>query len=144
MNVVIRKAEARDLAEFEKIEKECFSIPWSLDSFKSAFSSRLSKFLAAECGGEIAGYITANNVLGEIEIYNIAVEKKFRRKGIASLLLSELEKEGYESISLEVRKSNFAALELYKKCGFERVGTRKDFYKQPKEDAVLMTKTKEG
>lgn len=144
MNVIIRKAEERDLAEFERIEKECFSIPWSLDSFKSAFSSRFSKFLAAECDGKIAGYITANDVLGDIEIYNVAVSENYRRKGIASLLLSELEKEGYESISLEVRKSNSAALELYKKCSFEQVGTRKCFYENPKEDAVLMTKTKEG
>lgn len=142
--MIIRKTTFEDLPVIAEIEKECFSVPWSIHSLESCFSSCTALFFTAECDGEIAGYITANNVLGEIEIYNIAVEKKFRRKGIASLLLSELEKEGYESISLEVRKSNFAALELYKKCGFEQVGTRKDFYKQPKEDAVLMTKTKEG
>lgn len=143
MNIVIRKATADDLTEFERIERECFSMPWSLDSFKSAFSSEFSKFLAAECDGEIAGYITANDIFGDIEVYNIAVDKKFRRKGIASLLLGELEKEGFERIDLEVRESNFAAVKLYKKCGFEQVGTRKDFYEQPTEDAVLMTKMKE-
>ena len=141
MNYTIRKAVYGDLAAMADIEKECIADPWSIKAFESEFSVRGALFLTAESeGGEICGFITANAVLDEINIYNVAVSSRFRRQGIASALLAELEKSKPYSINLEVRESNASAIALYEKCGFEQVGSRKNFYSKPVENAVLMTK----
>lgn len=141
MNYTIRKAVQSDLASMCEIEKECIADPWSLAAFESSFAADGAVFLAAEAeNGEVCGFITANAVLDEINIYNIAVDERFRRQGVASALLSELEKSKPYSINLEVRESNAAAIALYEKCGFEQVGRRKNFYSKPTENAVLMTK----
>lgn len=141
MKYMIRKAVQSDLAAMCEIEKECIADPWSLAAFESSFASEGAVFLAAEAeNGEICGFITANAVLDEINIYNVAVREGFRRLGIASALLSELEKLKPYSINLEVRESNASAIALYEKCGFEQVGKRKNFYSKPTENAVLMTK----
>lgn len=141
MKYMIRKAVQGDLAAMCEIEKECIADPWSLAAFESSFAAEGAVFLAAEAeNGEICGFITANAVLDEINIYNVAVREGFRRLGIASALLSELEKLKPYSINLEVRESNASAIALYEKCGFEQVGKRKNFYSKPTENAVLMTK----
>ena len=141
MNYTIRKAVQSDLAAMCEIEKECIADPWSLAAFESSFAADGAVFLAAEAeNGEVCGFITANAVLDEINIYNVAVREGFRRLGIASALLSELEKSKPYSINLEVRESNASAIALYEKCGFEQVGKRKNFYSKPTENAVLMTK----
>ncbi len=141
MKYMIRKAVQSDLAAMCEIEKECIADPWSLAAFESSFASEGAVFLAAEAeNGEVCGFITANAVLDEINIYNVAVREGFRRLGIASALLSELEKLKPYSINLEVRESNASAIALYEKCGFEQVGKRKNFYSKPTENAVLMTK----
>ena len=128
MKYMIRKAVQSDLAAMCEIEKECIADPWSLAAFESSFAADGAVFLAAEAeNGEVCGFITANAVLDEINIYNVAVREGFRRLGIASALLSELEKLKPYSINLE-------------KCGFEQVGKRRDFYSKPTENAVLMTK----
>ena len=141
MKYMIRKAVQSDLAAMCEIEKECIADPWSLAAFESSFAADGAVFLAAEAeNGEVCGFITANAVLDEINIYNIAVDERFRRQGVASALLSELEKLKPYSINLEVRESNASAIALYEKCGFEQVGKRKNFYSKPTENAVLMTK----
>ena len=94
--------------------------------------------------GEIAGYIGAHNVLGEVYITNVAVFTSQRKKGIGEKLISKLAEvvnnENADFITLEVRESNAPAIRLYEKCGFEKVGERKNFYEKPCENAVLMTK----
>ncbi|MGN0604648.1 MAG: ribosomal protein S18-alanine N-acetyltransferase [Oscillospiraceae bacterium] len=141
MNYTIRKAVQSDLAAMCEIEKECIADPWSLAAFESSFASEGAVFLVAEAeNGEVCGFVTANAVLDEINIYNVAVREGFRRLGIASALLSELENSKPYSINLEVRESNASAIALYEKCGFEQVGRRKNFYSKPNENAVLMTK----
>lgn len=141
MNYTIRKAVQSDLAAMCEIEKECIADPWSFAAFESSFAADGAVFLVAEAeNGEVCGFITANAVLDEINIYNVAVREGFRRLGIASALLSELENSKPYSINLEVRESNASAIALYEKCGFEQVGKRKNFYSKPTENAVLMTK----
>ena len=141
MNYTIRKAVKGDLAAMYEIEQECIADPWSLAAFESSFAATGALFLAAEStNGEVCGFVTANAVLDEINIYNVAVKENHRRQGIATALLKELEKGEPYSINLEVRESNASAVALYKKCGFEQVGLRKDFYSKPTENAVLMTK----
>ncbi|MGN0553653.1 MAG: ribosomal protein S18-alanine N-acetyltransferase [Oscillospiraceae bacterium] len=141
MNYTIRKTVQGDLAAMAEIEKECIADPWSLAAFESSFAADGALFLTAVSGdGEICGFITANAVLDEINIYNVAVSARFRRQGIASALMHKLEEEKPQVINLEVRESNAGAIALYEKCGFEQVGSRKNFYSKPTENAVLMTK----
>ena len=94
--------------------------------------------------GCVAGYIGVQEIVGEAYITNVAVSEKFRRRGIAEKLLEEAErgaiKRGCVLITLEVRASNAPAKALYKKRGFKEVGTRKNFYSDPREDAEIMTK----
>ena len=126
------------------IEKECFSTPWTKDGIESELSNENARFFVAEYMGETAGYLGMHIVLDECYIANVAVREKFRRKGIADKLLSvgeeKAKKESCAFISLEVRVSNEKAIALYKKRGYNEVGTRKNFYSDPTENALIMTK----
>ncbi len=107
-------------------------------------SNEDSVLLAAETAeGTVCGFLTASGVLDEVNIEDVAVREQYRQRGAAKGLLTELLRrtEGNAArINLEVRESNFPAINLYKKFGFEPVGMRKDFYRDPRENAVLMTK----
>lgn len=140
---VIEKMSPSHVGEIARLEKECFSTPWSEDGLKSELNNAIARFFVATCAGEIAGYVGAHNVLGEVYITNVAVFEKFRRKGVAKKLIDALlesaKAENGNFVTLEVRKSNIPAVSLYEKCGFEKVGERKNFYEKPRENAVLMT-----
>lgn len=90
------------------------------------------------------GYCTVMLVLDEAQIIDLGTDPSFRRQGIArdvmGLVLSECEKRGIATVSLEVRRSNFAAIELYSSLGFATVGERRNFYSAPREDALVMVK----
>ena len=148
MNITIEKMSASHTAKLALIEKECFSTPWSENALKEELENNYARFLVAVCEGEISGYIGAHNILGEVYITNVAVAKKYRRKGIGEKLIKNLvslcESENAEFITLEVRESNTAAISLYKKMNFKEVGKRKNFYENPKEDAILMTYKPDG
>ena len=127
-----------------EIEKECFSHPWSRQSIESELENKNSVFCVALEGEEVAGYIGMSTVLDEGYIFNVAVSGKYRKKGIGSALIQELvtygKKNNFCFLTLEVRESNEKARSLYSKFGFIKVGERKDYYSQPTENAVLMTK----
>ena len=127
------------------IEKQIFSIPWSQKSFEDACQSNDNIYLVCEMNGQIAGYCGLWTVLGEGNITNMAVSGGFRRLGIAETLMKEMEKRGMSknvvTYFLEVRKSNKAAVNLYKKMGYVQIGVRKNFYEKPVEDALVMSKT---
>lgn len=127
-----------------KIENACFSHPWSRQSIEAELNNETSLFLAAVENGEVAGYIGMSMVLDEGYIFNVAVDVRYRKKGIGSALINELvtygKKNGFAFITLEVRQSNEAARSLYSKFGFIKVGERKNYYSRPTENAVLMTK----
>jgi len=125
--------------ELNEIEKECFSAPWSEESFKSAENTRFYLYFEDQ---KVVGYVGIYSVLDEGYITNIAVLKNYRKKGIATKLLKELtEKENNLSfISLEVRASNIAAISLYEKFEFKQEGIRKAFYSNPKEDGLILTR----
>lgn len=133
-----------DTAEIAEIEKECFSSPWSENALKEELTNENAFFLAAKAFGEVCGYIGTNIILDECYIANVAVKKEHRRKGIASLLITKAIEKAKEKncsfISLEVRKSNFPAIALYEKFGFKVCGERKNFYTDPDENALIMTK----
>ena len=140
----IEKMTSEHLEQVCKIEKECFSHPWSLQSLESELNNDTSYFLVATEKDEVIGYIGMSVVIDEGYIFNVAVNVKHRKKGVATALVNELvtygKKNNFYFITLEVRESNEKAKSLYSKFGFVKVGERKDYYSVPKENAILMTK----
>lgn len=141
---VIRRMELVDTFEIEKIEKECFSEPWSEQSIKDSAFRQNNYFIVAEKNNKIIGYTGMYFILTEGYMYNIAIKSEFRGIGIGHKLLKKLfefcDKSSLDFLSLEVRNSNDRAIKLYEEMGFIRIGIRKGFYKNPKEDALIMTK----
>lgn len=127
-----------------RIEKECFSLPWTREQLEKQLDEDRYVFLAAEDEtGAAVGYVGLMYVLDEGYISNVAVTPTRRREGIADMLLSELYEKAREKklsfLTLEARLGNTAAQSLYKKHGYTQVGLRRNFYDKPREDAVLMT-----
>ena len=116
----------------------------SKESLESELKNDNSLFLTAVENGEVIGYIGMNVVIDEGYIYNVAVKSEHRNKGAASALINELvtfgKKNNFSFITLEVRESNEKARSIYSKFGFVKVGERKNYYSEPKENAILMTK----
>lgn len=142
-DIIIRQAAESDLPVFAEIERVCIVEPWSVESFRAEYNAAGAVFLAAEVGGVICGFLTASSVLDEVNINNVAVLPEYRRNGIGDRLLRALEEQvsGFAAvINLEVRESNLPAIALYKKQGYIQNGLRKNFYRQPVENAVLMSK----
>ena len=133
------------ITDIAALEKECFSQPWSEVSLREELNKENANFLVAlNEDALVVGYVGFNFVLDEGYITNIAVAPIFRRCGVAQNLLKEIivfaQSQRLSFISLEVRASNAAAISLYEKFGFEKVGSRRNFYTLPQEDAVIMTK----
>lgn len=145
----ITRMQPDDVSGIHRLEIECFSSPWSQDSIKHELSNPMSHFFVAKLGEQLIGYIGTQLVLDECYITNIAVTKTKRGKGIGSSLLETATQNaklcGASFITLEVRQSNAVAIELYKKHGFIPQGKRRNFYNNPTEDGLIMTKKfKEG
>lgn len=140
----IEKMTAVHLDEVAQLEKNCFVHPWSRQSLESELANENSVFLTALDDNRVVGYIGMNVVIDEGYIYNVAVDEKYRKRGIGSALIGELVTFGKKNnlcfLTLEVRESNENARSLYSKFGFIKVGERKDYYKEPVENAALMTK----
>src|SRR5690606_29917439 len=131
-----------DLADLCEIEQACFSRPWHAQSLRDLLESDHAVVLVARAGPQVVGYLGAWVVAGECEIMNVGVLPAWRRQGVASALFARLFAEASarqaESVFLEVRASNLAALALYQKLGFAAVGRRKNYYETPVEDAVIL------
>ena len=132
------------VAQIAQIEKVCFSDPWSEKSVASELENELSLWLVAEEAGQVCGYVGSQTVLGETDMMNVAVHPDFRRRGIAEALVNALvealKAKGSHCLTLEVRASNSPARALYEKLGFSRIGTRKNYYRNPKEDGLILRK----
>lgn len=131
------------IKEIAQIERECFTEPWSEASLEEELYNPLASFIVAQRpDGAVLGYAGLHAVMDEGYIDNIAVREDYRGQGIADDLLDVFVRFGQAHLAfltLEVRPSNEAAIQLYYKHGFAQVGRRKDYYKQPKEDAIIMT-----
>ena len=143
-NLKIVRAENNHLDEIYKIEKESFTDSWSTESLKSEISNKNTIFLVAAYETEVLGYVFGKISIESADILKIAVKLQFRRFGVSKLLLKAFIdsaiKFGIKELFLEVRVSNNVAINLYKLFGFKVVGIRKNFYADPKEDALLMKK----
>ena len=140
--MLIREMCESDLAQVMEIETNCFSDAWSENNFLDSLRLEETCFLVAEEDGQIAGYIGMYLTVPEGAIVNVAVDERFRKNGVGTLLLGEMLKRAKEGqisqVCLEVRYHNVPAIGLYQKMGFEEIGVRKDFYSFPKEDARIM------
>lgn len=140
----IEKMTSGYLDDVYILETECFSHPWSKQSLEEELNNETSLFLVAKEENEVIGYIGMSIVIDEGYIFNVAVRESYRNKGVATSLINELvtygKKNNFSFITLEVRESNFPAISLYSKFGFIKAGERKDYYSNPKENAILMTK----
>lgn len=131
-----------DVKEVAGIEKEIFSTPWSEKSFADSISSNDNIYVVAKEEGKIIGYVGIWIVADEGQINNVAVRKEFRNKGVCGKLLEfamdKAKEKKVSAFTLEVRAGNAAAIHLYEKIGFVNSGTRKNYYKKPDEDAIIM------
>ena len=142
--MIIENMTAAHVSQIAELEKLCFSDPWSEKSIETELSCRLSVWLVALEGEQVVGYVGSQTVIDESDMMNIAVHPDFRRRGIAEALVADLEaalrQRGSRALILEVRDSNAPAIALYEKLGFAQVGLRKNYYRNPKEDARILRK----
>lgn len=126
------------------LERECFADPWSQQSIASELHNPLSLWLVAQEGQTLLGYVGSQTCLDETDMMNIAVSPASRRQGVARALIealvSALRQRGSKQLTLEVRASNGPARQLYESLGFLQVGLRKNYYQNPKEDALILRK----
>ena len=127
------------------LEAASFSAPWDEASIRAELDDPLALWLIAEGGdGAVLGYVGSQSCFEDADILNVCVRPEARRRGLAEALMTELERrllpKGVEKITLEVRASNEPAIRLYEKLGYSQVGTRKNYYEKPREDALIMQK----
>jgi [ribosomal protein S18]-alanine N-acetyltransferase len=140
----IRSLYYSDLPEVAVIERRAFPTPWSIAMFVLEMSKPSGVCLAATIDGALAGYTICSRYDTVWHIMNIAVEPDLRRRGIASALLAELYTRAGDAsaqFTLEVRRSNQAAIELYQRDGFRIAGLRRRYYQDNGEDALIMWRT---
>ena len=132
------------MAPIAELEKLCFSDPWSENSIRYELTNPLSHWIVAMEDDRVAGYVGSQTVLDEADMMNIAVHPDFRRRGIAQSLVeglvADLAEKNVRCLTLEVRASNAPAISLYEKLGFAQVGRRPNYYRNPKEDALILRK----
>ncbi len=142
--ILIREMSASDLPQVSAIEHTCFTTPWNIRSFEYELGHKDTILKVAVLNSRIIGYVCIRTILDVTHILNLAVLPEFRRKGIGSMLLKDALKELTQSkndinlITLEVRESNIAAINLYEKFGFKVIGKRVGYYQKPYENAVIM------
>lgn len=124
------------------VERACFEDFWSKESFSKEMSNALARFLVAKLDEKIVGYVGTWFILDECHINSIAVHPDFRGLKIGDRLINDLvelcRKNQIVAMTLEVRKSNIVAQNLYKKYGFKLSGIRKEYYTNNREDAMIM------
>ena len=154
MNIAIEFMTKEHIPQVAEIERQSFSVPWSEAAFLESFSYDHSVFFVAleymavdnerepEGKNRVAGYVGMYKALNEGEITNIAVNPRYRGKGVGTALMNFLidyaKRSNIDTLFLEVRESNHTAIHLYEKAGFCSVGIRKNFYEKPVENAIVM------
>ena len=150
MSIQIVPMNADHLEELEKLERICFSRPWSRKMLAEELENQCAAFLVAQDSitQQVMGYAGLLVMADEGYITNVAVFPEFRRQGVAAKLIAVFENFARGNklafLTLEVRPSNTAAIALYKGFGFEEVGRRKNYYDLPKEDALILTRDFNG
>lgn len=147
-DIRVRAMAPGDLEAVWRLEQECFSEPWSMRTLAEVLAGGLDHLWVAETAGgpaaRICGYADLRVFAGEGEIERIAVDPALRRQGTGRKLMEAMAafaaEAGARDITLEVRAGNTAAQKLYESFGFAEEGRRKDYYRKPAEDALIMWK----
>ena len=140
MNITIKYATLDDVAEILRIEQACFSTPWTEQGIRESIENENTHLYLALADGKTAGYMGVQIFSGEGYVTNVATLPAYRRQGVAKALIERVLGNEMDFLSLEVRESNAPAIALYESLGFARVGVRPHFYRNPDENALLMTK----
>ena len=144
--LVLRRASSADVDRVVEIEREGFHHPWSRELVERELGHAWSTLLLAEegTGGPVVGYVVFWIVHDEVHVLNVATALSSRRRGIARVLMGAAEGEGRRRgarlSTLEVRRSNAPAIELYLSMGYREVGIRPNYYAEEREDALVMLK----
>ena len=135
---------AAQVPQVAALEQCCFADPWSENSVASELQNPLSLWLVAMDGERLAGYVGSQTVLGESDMMNVAVDEDYRRQGVGKMLIEalveRLKAQESHCLTLEVRDSNAPARNLYGSLGFSEIGRRKNYYRNPREDALILRK----
>ena len=143
--MIITNMTEKHVAQVAELEKICFgSAAWSEKSVASELENPLSVWLVAVEDEKVLGYVGSQTVIDETDMMNVAVHPDYRKQGIAGELIvrlvESLKLRNSHSLTLEVRASNEPAKNLYKMLDFEEIGIRKNYYRNPKEDALILRK----
>ena len=147
MNMTIARMEEQHIEAVADLEAMCFSTPWTEENLRSSLANKTDYFFVAlDEEEDVIGYIGVSVVADSCFINNIAVYPACRRQGVGTALLKiaimTADVNSTEFISLEVRESNAAAIALYEALGFEEMGRRKNFYRRPQEDALILRRNR--
>ncbi len=147
LSFMLRPAMEADLEQVVRIENASFADPWGAGDFRSVLEVPQAIFLVAveESSRVIAGYVLTMALFEDSEVLNIAVDPPFRRAALGARLLDatldEANRRGAKVTFLEVRESNEAARRLYRSRGFEEISRRKNYYRNPAEDALVLRRS---
>lgn len=140
----IRRIRREDVPDVAELERKIFTDAWSEHAILDTLNQKQAMLLSAYEDKRLVGYLILYYVLEDGEIARIAVDESYRRKGVASRMLRELEilckDNGVSKLLLDVRESNAAAYAFYEKQGFVRDGLRRNYYTDPVENAILMSR----
>jgi ribosomal-protein-alanine N-acetyltransferase len=142
---LFRRATGADVGRVMEIERDGFAHPWSRELIERELGHAWSQLLLAEeVGGAVVGYIVFWLVHDEVHVLNVATAIEARRRGVGRALMEAAEEEGRRRgarlSTLEVRRSNVAAIALYRAIGYRQVGLRSNYYAEEHEDAIVMVK----
>ncbi|MFC1557005.1 ribosomal protein S18-alanine N-acetyltransferase [candidate division KSB1 bacterium] len=145
LSVTLRRITIEDIDTVAEIEQETFPSPWSAQSIRDVLTKNiLGRGIIAEYGDHIAGYAFYWIIMDELHIANIAVRTEYRRRkigaGMLKYMLDEGLKQGAVYALLEVRASNYPAIKMYEHFGFTHMHTRRNYYSDTQEDALVMSK----
>lgn len=147
MSISVIRFAKEHISAAVRIEKETFSEPWSEESLALFLREEYPSFAVCR-DGELLAYVGTSRSLDELQILTVATAKSARRQGLGRELMKKLDEyaaeNGIFSISLEVRESNAAAISLYESCGYKKAGVRKNFYRFPTENALVMIKNSDN
>lgn len=142
--MTLREMMVEDLDQVMEIERDLFHVPWTREGYFTFLTREDAMFLVVEEKGQILGYCGLLMVLDEGDVTNVAVRRDRQKEGIGNFLMESLirlaDGLGVRTIHLEVRESNETAIRLYSRIGFKKDGIRKNYYENPVENAILMSR----
>ena len=142
--MIFREMLVEDLDQVMEIEEDLFSVPWTREGFLTYLLKKDTMFFVVEEKEKILGFCSMMTVLDEGDILNVAVRRDRQKEGIGQFLVDSIlrmaDLQGIRLVHLEVREGNQTARRLYERLGFKEDGLRRNYYEDPVENAVLMTK----